>query len=858
MRNHKSREILKTCKNWITVMLSIQFFTILILLHITGSFVNIKNVSSITIVKVNYKSLHNHTSDVTMSTEHNTGLIMLKNGSASKSGTVLVPTQSFGVNITTTTLSSAAISTQNSVKKPGTGYKIQTSSLSVTRGYSAPPLPDFYSRVAISEWKIPQPSSNPYSLECSGVHHYCSFSHRTSTEWGFHVNHYCSCDPNCIIYGDCCWDARLEVTEQAGKKENLWACVLPINNIKSESFLMVSRCPSSWTDSEVRVQCESYNTSQIKDPFLNVPVTGEVSQITYRNIFCAICHEDLNVLAWNVVFDCSVEFSSSVNNSSFLLKDYKNCSFFFLFPKELKKYRSSALRPCEKNIISQCPENWLLYMKDTNKTKIEIQNRCSLYFAPVQMSLNLNIVFKNKFCAICNYVTVDKLSCSRPQKSIVQHFDEDNIPSFAFLLDINFEQGYTSVGTKRRCLHSQVYDPWQEKCRNISCGRLFIKENGICLQGYSNSFKNPANFPDWSNSTLLSSCPKVSVSSDDFIVDINGTVILKQTGQVLRFGAYEAATNTSILVCAPSRENIISKFGDIQRYLTVICTSISLVSLFLKIILYFFTPENHNLPAKIVVCLSISLLIGQFVFLLGTHKTQYFILCKCMAIIMHYSFLASFFWMNVLAYDICKTFCSLKVTRNVYNNRELIKYCIYGWLCPLLIIVIATTIDLFFQDNVISPSYGKTLCWISNRMALLIFFAVPLGILVTVNAILFVKTTVQISQFKRHSRVARENTGQGRTRLRLVLYVKLALVMGLTWTFGFMAAIARSNILWCLFIVFNSLQGAFILLAFTQVTDLIVLLRLKICQLFSRISQKQEKRQSIDSYNLPTQSSCAV
>ncbi|XP_022237592.1 uncharacterized protein LOC111085001 [Limulus polyphemus] len=845
-------------------MLYFQFFTRLTLLYVLGSSVSTKNVSSITIVKVDYKSLHNHTRDVTLSTEKNTGPSMLKNGSTSKSEATLVPTQSFGVRLTTSTLSSAVISTQYSGERPeiqpvGTNdFRTQNSSVSVRRGYSVPPLPDFYSRVAISDWKIPQPSSNPYFLECSGVHHYCSFSQRASIESGFHINHYCSCDPNCIRYGDCCWDTRLKVTKQKAGEENFWACVLPINNSKSESFLMVSRCPSSWTDSEVRIQCESYDSSQLKDPFLNVPVTGEVSQVTYRNIFCAICHKDLNVLAWNVVFDCSVEFSSNVNYSSFLLKDYKNCGFFFLFPKELRKYKNSALRPCDKNIISQCSENWLLYTKDINKSKREIQNRCSLYFAPVQMSLNLNIVFKNKFCAICNSVTVDKLSCSRPQKSIIQHFDEDNIPSFAFLLDINFEQGYTLVGTKRRCLHSQVYDPWQEKCRNISCGRLFINKNGICKQGYHNLLENPVNFPDWSNSTLLSSCPKVSVSADDFKIDINGTVVLKQTGHILRFGAYEAATNTSILVCAPSKENIISKFGDIQGYLTVTCTSISLVSLFLKIIIYLFTPENHNLPAKIVVCLSISLLVGQSVFLLGTHKTHYFILCKCMAIIMHYSFLASFFWMNVLAYDICKTFCSLKVTRNVSNNRELMKYCTYGWFCPLLIVATAVTIDLVFQENVISPGYGKTLCWISNRMALLIFFAVPLGILVTVNAILFIKTTVQISRSKRHSRVAHENTGQGRSRLRLVLYVKLALVMGLTWTFGFMAAIAGSDVLWCFFIVFNSLQGAFILLAFTQITDLIALLRLKICQLFSRISHNQEKRRSIDSCTLPTQSSCAV
>lgn len=50
---------------------------------------------------------------------------------------------------------------------------------------------------------------------------------------------------------------------------------------------------------------------------------------------------------------------------------------------------------------------------------------------------------------------------------------------------------------------------------------------------------------------------------------------------------------------------------------------------------------------------------------------------------------------------------------------------------------------------------------------------------------------------------------------RFILYVKLAVVFGLTWVFGFAAAITGIQFLWYPFIVFCGLQGAFIFLSFT-------------------------------------------
>lgn len=82
----------------------------------------------------------------------------------------------------------------------------------------------------------------------------------------------------------------------------------------------------------------------------------------------------------------------------------------------------------------------------------------------------------------------------------------------------------------------------------------------------------------------------------------------------------------------------------------------------------------------------------------------------------------------------------------------------------------------------------------------------------------FVATAAKITATARLSKLARESIAnrQRKDKWLFLLYTKLALLMGLTWVFGFVAAYADSVILWWLFIFANSLQGFFILVAFTS------------------------------------------
>lgn len=81
--------------------------------------------------------------------------------------------------------------------------------------------------------------------------------------------------------------------------------------------------------------------------------------------------------------------------------------------------------------------------------------------------------------------------------------------------------------------------------------------------------------------------------------------------------------------------------------------------------------------------------------------------------------------------------------------------------------------------------------------------------------VFFAFTATRINKISKIGKLARENVAI--RRKTFIIYTKLFLIMGLTWIFGFIAAYAKNSFLWSLFIVFNSLQGFYILIAFTDI-----------------------------------------
>ncbi|XP_033118564.1 adhesion G protein-coupled receptor L4-like [Anneissia japonica] len=320
-------------------------------------------------------------------------------------------------------------------------------------------------------------------------------------------------------------------------------------------------------------------------------------------------------------------------------------------------------------------------------------------------------------------------------------------------------------------------------------------------------------------------CPFVIYPSNEFREHSNKAdhIVHNVSGNIYGPAEFENLNNGSILVCPdlnPTPEAVNSTnpgSANMQSMLTVVGTVLSLVALFLTFMCYCYFRTLRTLPGKSVMNLVIALFFSMFIFIVGSAQTQHVTLCTIVAVLLHFFWLASFFWMNVLAFDVRRTFnynCNLPNAHR--NRRTLIVYGLYAWGSPAIIVGTCLAIIGLYSPVEIGVYYGNSeVCFLGNNTVNLIAFGGPVGLTLSWNAIFFILTVSSIRKTKQVTKAVQKNKTKTKSRLtELLIYIKLSTLMGMSWILGFVATITNSVVIWYIFIVLNSLQGVFVFIFF--------------------------------------------
>uniref|UniRef100_A0A0K2TT31 G-protein coupled receptors family 2 profile 2 domain-containing protein n=1 Tax=Lepeophtheirus salmonis TaxID=72036 RepID=A0A0K2TT31_LEPSM len=319
---------------------------------------------------------------------------------------------------------------------------------------------------------------------------------------------------------------------------------------------------------------------------------------------------------------------------------------------------------------------------------------------------------------------------------------------------------------------------------------------------------------------IFSDCPKIVLSSDEFRVLPNKSIFIPKYQKIFDNEDIDS-TNESITICIPENENseyysdeTETKFGSYMSYISLVCLGISVICLMLHLIASLISPELQNLNGKNLFSLSLSLLGGYASFIAGMLMTTDGIGCRILSLIMYFFFLSSFVWMFIISFDICRSLMRATSELRFTSGsqwKKFILYSLFGWSVPLLCGTIAALAD-FNISSILSawlvrPGFGEAgLCWFSSKKALLLYFALPFGIIATGNLGFFIWSACLVYNTTKDVSIR---------RLNYHLYLRLGVLMGLTWIVGLVAGFLDFEVLWIVFIVFNTLQGLFIFLAFT-------------------------------------------
>ena len=425
----------------------------------------------------------------------------------------------------------------------------------------------------------------------------------------------------------------------------------------------MNTCPNSWKEENTRQKCQGEDEAD--NVLSSLPVFDKDSHLTYKNIFCARCNGAVNTSYWQVSFDCRHWFDLSNFNLSYDLRRLHNRCRVDKIPGD-----------SQLNYLKRCiPRLQVCNSTTPSRNYTDWRAECVSYSLPVFNFGKGFYTYRNPHCALCNGVELSYLNSVDKSRStwfppvLTVLFDFSSTSKFCVKAVKNFV--HRVVGRfqeTKSCSNEEVYDPYLDICKKI-----ISKPEHINIQNVSKKWNPNCSIPEHSiqnGSKLLNpNCTVIAYNKTDYEQLPNGTVFLKAHGMLYSNISYTIHDNRLFLCVHFSQNYTLTKneSGGVNetkttpkslRLLTLIGSVVSMVCLVLLLVTYILFAELRNLPGKIIINLTISLLLYQSVFFSmaknGDRKT-----CLAVAVLLHFFVLSSFTWMNVMAYELHRTFTNV-------------------------------------------------------------------------------------------------------------------------------------------------------------------------------------------------------
>ncbi|XP_071807365.1 uncharacterized protein [Asterias amurensis] len=257
------------------------------------------------------------------------------------------------------------------------------------------------------------------------------------------------------------------------------------------------------------------------------------------------------------------------------------------------------------------------------------------------------------------------------------------------------------------------------------------------------------------------------------------------------------STNFAVLMQVKSYE-ISSADSVALTWITYIGCSTSMIMLVLTLTVFCYLGSMLRSDRIFIhTNLSIAILLAQILFIAGIDRTENRIVCKVVALSLHFSYLSVFGWMMVEGLHLY-----MKVVK-VYGseNIKMYPYLLIGWGIPGIITLVS------FGAS--TDGYGTgTSCWLDISSGLIWAFVAPALVVIAINMIvllLVVRIIIKSAHLNKEKHYDHIKAG-------IKGAVVLLPILGLTWVFGLLAVNSATIVFQYLFTIFNSFQGLFIFL----------------------------------------------
>ena len=353
---------------------------------------------------------------------------------------------------------------------------------------------------------------------------------------------------------------------------------------------MIDSCPTSWWNPPIKRACKKSNYTA--DPLVALPVFDVTTNVSYANIYCAMCNgKSRNLHFWSVKIVHAPRRSST-------LQDIKYTdTVWHTIPIDAKKTEKCIATPLVAN----------------RKPRRKIDRLCRSYANVIEwLDGNQPMrLLKNPHCALLEDATalVNKtVNC--PTNVNVPNVgirDYSTIFVFSIYAENLIDSFVKIVPVKFSCPVHTFYNPFEEKCLLVPSKHSSVEKKDT---------KNVSHTNDESRSTT----PTTHVHDPRI-----------ESGKS-------------------------SDYSLTLRITTCVGFSLSITALLFLLMTYFLFAELRTFPGKMAIQLSCAMIALQLVYLASDPDVVSWAVCAVMGALLHYLNLVVFLWTGCIAHDTHKTF----------------------------------------------------------------------------------------------------------------------------------------------------------------------------------------------------------
>ena len=318
-------------------------------------------------------------------------------------------------------------------------------------------------------------------------------------------------------------------------------------------------------------------------------------------------------------------------------------------------------------------------------------------------------------------------------------------------------------------------------------------------------------FPLINKSVIVTDCLRIKLYADMYVV-LNDTLKVDSLSKEVP-GDQFVIENDTALVCKDFYEQNydpkqvwLKRESYAMKITSRVALSLSVVCLLVRVLLQPVASAFSTFPSKLEFLLCLTLCVSFLLFLLAPQTVDTPSLCYAVAALIHWGFLATFFCMMAVALHMFRTFRPSAIQQPTSSRKSLLFYVTLAWLPPSVIVAISITLDFLPFPPYFQPQYGPPSCWIGGKFAHVVYFGIPLAVVLLINIGLFIRTTVNL-----HRAFSVSASVHARSKsYELKLNVIFAVLIGGTWVVAFIASAVNHEIMWYVFIVLCGLQGVFV------------------------------------------------